>query len=109
LEVCYIGEWEGDTATAEFEKEIFKGWVLKERVALPNWANTAYELTVWKRRVNADTQPVEKALMCVGCGKRGLALKRCRYSREVCACSEACLLKAAKEYKANFALLTLTL
>ena len=63
------------------------------------------QLTIWHRRSGDENEgPVTKALQCLGCGSRSKTLKRCRYSREVCICSEACAAACKEEHKAILAL-----
>eukprot|EP00208_Stichococcus_sp_RCC1054_P008353 CAMPEP_0206150624 /NCGR_PEP_ID=MMETSP1473-20131121/38397_1 /ASSEMBLY_ACC=CAM_ASM_001109 /TAXON_ID=1461547 /ORGANISM="Stichococcus sp, Strain RCC1054" /LENGTH=662 /DNA_ID=CAMNT_0053548133 /DNA_START=249 /DNA_END=2238 /DNA_ORIENTATION=- len=46
--VCVVGEWGGDTGSSAFTAALQGGWRLTERVALPNWPDSAHELTVWE-------------------------------------------------------------
>ena len=48
--MCFIGEWYGDTGTLDFAATLQSDFSLIRRVRLPNWTDTAHELTVWKRR-----------------------------------------------------------
>ena len=48
--VCFVGEWHGDTGDAAFAHQLQSDFALKQRIALPNWSDTAHELTVWQRR-----------------------------------------------------------
>lgn len=45
-----VGEWDGDTADQRFAADLLAGWRLAQRVALPNWGDSAHELTIWERR-----------------------------------------------------------
>jgi hypothetical protein len=45
-----IGEWCGDTADEAFAAVLLSDWRLVRRVPLPNWTDTAHELSVWERR-----------------------------------------------------------
>ena len=54
--VAIIGEWDGDTGTFEFAQALWRGWVLDNVVALPNWTDTAHDLTVWRRRDSRDVR-----------------------------------------------------
>ncbi|EIE18633.1 Clavaminate synthase-like protein [Coccomyxa subellipsoidea C-169] len=47
--VCVVGEWLGDTADESFAAALLAGWRLVRRVPLPNWTDTAHELTIWRR------------------------------------------------------------
>eukprot|EP00966_Prymnesium_polylepis_P195970 4541780-Prymnesium_polylepis.1 len=53
--LVHIGEWAGDTAEPSFEAELAQNWALKRRMPLPNWGDTAEDLTVWVRRGSAMT------------------------------------------------------
>jgi hypothetical protein len=44
------GEWQGDTGTKGFEKLLSAEFACEERLPLPNWSDTCYSLTVWRRR-----------------------------------------------------------
>jgi len=54
--VCVVGEWDGDTAEPAFTAQLLAGFQLVDRCALPNWTDTAHELTVWERRAADGTQ-----------------------------------------------------
>ena len=40
----------GDTGDASFTAALLEGFQLVQRVHLPNWSDTAHELTVWNRK-----------------------------------------------------------
>jgi len=44
----------GDTGDASFTSAILEGFDLVQRVQLPNWSDTAHELTVWDRKHKAN-------------------------------------------------------
>ncbi len=48
--MCVVGEWMGDTGDASFTAALLEGFELVQRVSLPNWSDSAHELTVWKRK-----------------------------------------------------------
>ena len=48
--IVHVGEWRGDTGDHHFESELAANWELQTRLPLPNWGDTAEDLTVWKRR-----------------------------------------------------------
>ena len=58
--VCVVGEWDGDTAQPAFTAQLLAGFRLVDRCALPNWTDTAHELTVWERR-SADGNEVRQS------------------------------------------------
>ncbi len=48
--VCVVGEWNGDTAEPCFTAALLAGFRLAQRVPLPNWSDSAHELTIWERQ-----------------------------------------------------------
>lgn len=48
--VALVGEWDGDTGRPEFTRALLRGWSLQEAIPLPNWSDTAHDLTLWTRR-----------------------------------------------------------
>jgi hypothetical protein len=50
--LALVGEWDGNTADGAFASLLTKHFYLKRRAALPQWGDTAHELTVWVRRRN---------------------------------------------------------
>ena len=48
--VALVGEWDGDTGSHAFSQALLLGWSLQEAIPLPNWSDTAHDLTIWKRR-----------------------------------------------------------
>ena len=44
-----VGETAGDTGTAALESELYKKWQLIKKVELPNFINTVYSLTIWRK------------------------------------------------------------
>lgn len=59
--VCVVGEWDGDTAEASFTTQLQADFRLVQRQALPNWTDTAHELTIWERRSVAVLQSKKDA------------------------------------------------
>jgi hypothetical protein len=55
--LALIGEWDGDTGSSAFEHKLLSGWDLVEAIPLPNWSDTAHDLTIWHRRP-AELPPV---------------------------------------------------
>jgi hypothetical protein len=53
--VIHVGEWEGFTGSLEFEIMLMQSFELVERVELPNWQDTCYDLTVWKRKLTSSS------------------------------------------------------
>ena len=54
--MCVVGEWDGDTAEPAFTAQLLAGFRLVDRCALPNWTDTAHELTAWERRAVAGAE-----------------------------------------------------
>ncbi len=50
--MCFVGEWHGDTGDAAFMLQLQSDYQLERRIALPNWSDTAHELTIWQTRVS---------------------------------------------------------
>ena len=48
--MAVVGEWMGDTGDAFFTAALLEDFWLVQRVHLPNWSDTAHELTVWDRK-----------------------------------------------------------
>lgn len=81
----YVGEFgTGLTGNLEFHETLCKDWTLQKRVELPNWGNTAYDLSVWKR----GTPDKEQVLRSCACGQPG---KQSRWLRGFVVCSQKCL------------------
>jgi hypothetical protein len=135
--LVHVGEFRGDTGTGNFEKMLFgeaaggggsdgaggadgwQHWYLEATVSLPNWGNTAYALTVWKRQKVGrigDKPPSAAAgsghpLSCSACAaplntalrfqQAGgvLRLHRCKFCREEMYCSEACQATRLSEHR----------
>jgi len=53
LDIC-TGEWQGDTGTKGFEKLLSAEFSCEELLRLPNWGDTCYSLTVWRRRTSSS-------------------------------------------------------
>ena len=75
--IVHVGEWRGDTGDHHFESELAANWELQTRLPLPNWGDTAEDLTVWKRRKSsaaaaaAVLKPaVHPILTCDAAGRR---------------------------------------
>ena len=45
-----VGEFQGDTGSLSFERELFRVFELVEKVSLLNFPHTVYSATVWRRR-----------------------------------------------------------
>merc|ERR1719181_1351716 len=81
----YIGEFgTGLTGTLAFHETLLTEWTLEKRMRLPNWGNTAYDLSIWRR--GAPTR--KQKLRACGCGKDG---KQSRWLRNFVVCSQKCL------------------
>lgn len=122
----HIGEWEGFTGTSEFETHLFSNFELVERVELPNWQDTCYDLTVWKRKsatqsssnngTKAETEEKKRkeekkqdesesnevmaipTSICFNCKREDRVLRRCRCCRIVSFCSTSCSSHASRQH-----------
>ncbi|KAF0690340.1 Aste57867_18271 [Aphanomyces stellatus] len=90
--LLHVGEWHGTTGDRQFECDVMKSFDLKERVALPNWGDTAYELTVWTRRTKANAADVLPPVACAMCESTHQSLlKRCLLCKTMVYCSADCM------------------
>lgn len=95
--VALVGEWNGTTATQNFEVALHKSFDLYKRCTLPNWPNTANDLTIWQRKNEIKSKSNEnmahQVLKCATC-ERSLGqvpdLRRCALTRAICFCSLDC-------------------
>lgn len=110
--VIHVGEWQGDTGDRRFEKELEMRFVLIKELALPNWGNSAYSLSIWKRKTNAGVvnQVPCKALSCFKCEKsiqdaadEGDELRRCVLCKTNVYCSSLCAESDRKAHSAEHA------
>jgi hypothetical protein len=92
--ICHVGEFSGDTGTKSFESLLESTFVCVETVALPNWGDTSYSLTIWKRRSASDTTDntdvFQHPKRCCVCGMLRPKMFRCRITYSVIFCSDAC-------------------
>lgn len=90
----HIGEWGGFTGTSEFTKNLLSNWELIERLELPNWPDTEYDLTVWKRKKKGNDSSLSKLLECSECGKQSppSVLRQCKCCRSVRYCTKECMI-----------------
>ena len=100
--LAVVGEWDGNTGTAEFARELRKKWYLVEYARLGQWGDTAHDLTIWMRRDdprddvdagnNSNGFLEAPFASCFTCGTSDATreLRRCVYCREVCFCSKRC-------------------
>lgn len=87
--VCHVGEWQGDTGTDAFERELMHNFKLQKTVPLPNWGDSSAELTVWRRSIAGEGDGLPP-LACWGCDRRDVPLWRCRLSYDAVFCSADC-------------------
>ena len=67
--LALVGEWDGNTADGAFARLLTKHFYLARRAALPQWGDTAHELTVWKRKTGNRAVDVPIPLKsCAWCG-----------------------------------------
>jgi hypothetical protein len=48
--IIHVGEFNGDTGTRKFESHLYNLFNLETLISLPNWSNTCYSLSIWKRK-----------------------------------------------------------
>ncbi|RHZ22834.1 hypothetical protein DYB37_004189 [Aphanomyces astaci] len=89
--LIHVGEWYGDTGDRQFECDVMKAFALTSRVPLPNWGDTAFELTVWERKTKAN-QPSLPVVACAVCESRHRSLlRRCSLCKTTVYCSADCM------------------
>jgi hypothetical protein len=94
--VLHVGELvHGDTGDERFLAALQDEFALINRVALPNFSNTAYELTVWKRKSKITYALPPTHLLCCGtCQaaiRRNTTFVRSRLHRGLVWCSSDCM------------------
>lgn len=67
--MCVVGEWDGDTGSPALTAALQHQFCLVQRVALPNWTDTAHELTVWER--NSSHSPATAGAASRAAGAAG--------------------------------------
>jgi len=97
--LALVGEWRGDTGSAELEAALRAGWALAQPpLRLPCYANTAASLTLW-RRGGGGGGGGGWPLSCAACGAEpaagGAPFWRDRLTRAVVACGATCAAAAA--------------
>ena len=108
--ILHVGEWQGDTGDSRFESELQRRFALEKEMLLPNWGNTAYGLTVWRRKSN-DIEPIVwHAMSCFHCDKTLLdaaaekePLRRCIVCKTNVYCSSTCAQQDAVGHAAEHA------
>ena len=101
--LAYVGEYHGDTGTADFEALLAAQWnLVQSPIALPNFGNTCYSLTLWRRKGKAEdsSSRLHWTHKCAGCSstpsphpvkaKTSSSFYRDRLTRAVWACSMEC-------------------
>ncbi|RLN86381.1 hypothetical protein BBJ28_00005016 [Nothophytophthora sp. Chile5] len=108
--VLHVGEWQGDTGDRRFEAELQRRFVLEQQLELPNWGNSAYALSVWRRKATEVPGVAWRAMSCFHCGKT-LAdaaaecepLRRCVVCKTNVYCSASCAEQDARAHAAEHA------
>ncbi|GMF29486.1 unnamed protein product [Phytophthora lilii] len=108
--ILHVGEWQGDTGDSRFESELQRRFVLEQEISLPNWGNSAYGLTVWRRKAK-DLESAEwRAMSCFHCDKtladaaaEGEPLRRCVVCKTNVYCSPTCAQRDAVGHAAEHA------
>ena len=110
--VAVVGEWGGNTADAKFAHALSRSFRLARRRRLPQWGDTAHELTVWTRRDDVeddendendeDDEDAKERWpfgACSACGRGDpSSLRRCVYCRAATYCSAKCAERHAKTH-----------
>ncbi|GMF56150.1 unnamed protein product [Phytophthora fragariaefolia] len=108
--ILHVGEWQGDTGDNRFESELQRRFVLEQEISLPNWGNSAYGLTVWRRK-SKDAKPMGwHAMSCFHCEKSLIdaaaetePLRRCVICKTNVYCSPVCAQRDAVAHAAEHA------
>ncbi|KAF1779980.1 Zinc finger, MYND-type [Phytophthora cactorum] len=95
--VLHVGEWQGDTGDSRFESELQRRFVLEQEILLPNWGNSAYGLTVWRRKAK-DVEPT-----LADAADEGELLRRCVVCKTNVYCSATCMQRDAVGHAAEHA------
>ncbi|RLN45013.1 hypothetical protein BBJ29_003916 [Phytophthora kernoviae] len=108
--ILHVGEWQGDTGDQRFESELQRRFVLEQEVQLPNWGNSAYNLTVWRRKAKNIESNEWRAMSCFHCDKtladaaaEGDPLRRCVVCKTNAYCSSICAQQDAVAHAAEHA------
>lgn len=106
--VCYVGEYRGHTGTISFERLLQSTYNCIELIPLPNWGDTAYNLTIWRKKNNANNNGninysiLHPCHQCIVCKEYYPIIHRCRISYNLSFCSNVCALSMkGKEYYMN--------
>ncbi|GMH36604.1 hypothetical protein BSKO_04477 [Bryopsis sp. KO-2023] len=94
--IIHVGEWEAETGNRKFEAELVNSFQLLKKVPLPNWGNTAYQMTVWGRKPTGEEEasqsPKRAMLECMHCGCDDFTLiKTCAICRTRMYCGAECM------------------
>ncbi|CAI5716986.1 unnamed protein product [Peronospora destructor] len=108
--ILHVGEWQGDTGDSRFESELQRRFELEKEITLPNWGNSAYGLTVWRRKSKNIESIIWRAMSCFNCGKtlkdaaaEGEPLRRCVVCKTNVYCSSTCAQQDAVDHAAEHA------
>lgn len=108
--ILHVGEWQGDTGDSRFESELHRRFVLEQEISLPNWGNSAYGLTVWRRKSKGAESVAWRAMSCFHCDKtladaaaEDEPLRRCVVCKTNVYCSPICAQRDAVAHAAEHA------
>lgn len=111
--VVHVGEFRGDSGDPDLEQILLwsGSFKLEKEISLPNFANTAYALTLWRRQQPALTQKeigfhLSQMKLCpFACSQCGRTenLKRCAWCRVYVFCSLSCFQALQREHAAEHA------
>ena len=97
--LVHVGEFKGLTGSSDFERYLLDEMTIVERLPCLTWVTDASEVTVWvAKRTESQGKPIHPSnpdtaksllLVCSNCGRRE-AVRRCRFLRLLCYCSDEC-------------------
>lgn len=105
--VVHVGEFHGDTGGRKLEQKlVWSGQFALERVIhLPNFPNTHYHMTVWRRQnvIISPSSPPLCPFVCSSCGTSAKQLKRCAWCRAYAFCTADCCKAKQSEHSVEHA------
>ncbi|KDO28971.1 hypothetical protein SPRG_20076 [Saprolegnia parasitica CBS 223.65] len=87
--LIHIGEWYGETGDRQFECDVMKHFTLLQRIALPNYTDTAHEVTIWDRKATSSELAI---VACSSCdSSQTTLLRRCTLCKTCTYCTSECM------------------
>ena len=99
--VIHIGEFQGLTGSASFEKLLTRHFELRYRAPCTPWGTDAAEVTVWSKKEDSSKEPHAVLVPCSQCHRA--STMRCKLSRPLSYCSMNCFNLHKDEREAHFA------